>query len=426
MRSIAVTVAVVLAVALGVPAASSAAVAGTAPSVAGTPQASAGTPQASVSPEHPLLAVSCATSKYCVAVGYDETADDGDGGPLAETWNGSSWAAAGVQLPAGALGGTLFGVSCDSQKSCLGVGDYLLPSGNSQPNDNTGALAESWNGKTWTVAKPPVPAGTTSAELSGVSCVTSADCVATGVYTKANGTSAGLAELWNGHAWANVPVKLPAGSAGGDLFGVSCASSKNCVAVGSYGNADGDIVALAELWNGKTWTASKPSAPAGTTAALQGVSCVSPAACVAVGWYTNADGYPLGLAESWNGRKWTETPLPKSGGYGELYSMSCVSSKYCLAVGVGDGAASGATQGTPSSDVWNGKSWSFTKVPVPPTGGGSTATSMLQGAQCLSATDCVAVGQLDLGSDEQNQYGFSGFWNGRTWKPTATAWAPKR
>jgi hypothetical protein len=402
MRSVIMAIGVVLAV----------------PAAASSP---AGRAQPAAAPEHPLLAVSCVSSKYCVAVGYDETADGGDGGPLAETWNGRAWAAAGVKPPAGALGGVLFAVSCKSQKSCLAVGDYFLPNDNTPQNDNTGTLAESWNGKTWTVAKPPVPAGTTSAALSGVSCVTPADCVASGVYTQANGTSAGLAELWNGRAWANVPVKLPAGSAGGDLFGVSCASSKSCVGVGSYGDADFDIVALAESWNGKTWTASKASAPAGATSAgLQGVSCVSPAACVAVGWYTQAGGYPLGLGESWNGRKWTEAPLPKSGGYGELFSVSCVSWSYCLAVGVGDGTAPGATQGTPSSDVWNGKSWSFKKVPVPPKGGG-TATSVLQGARCLTATDCVAVGQLDLGSSEQYQYGFSGFWNGKSWKPAATA-----
>ena len=414
MRSIAVIVGIVLAVALGVRTSTPAAVAGTAPAVAGTPRATA-------SPEHPLLAVSCVSSKYCVAVGYDETADDGQGGPLAETWNGSAWAAGAVKLPAGALGGDLFGVSCKSQAGCLAVGDYLLKTDVFPPSDNTGALAESWNGKTWTAAQPPVPAGTTSATLSGVSCVTSADCVATGVYTEADGTSTALAESWNGHAWARVPVKLPAGSAGGDLFGVSCASSKSCVAVGSYGSADFGVVALGESWNGKTWTPSGPSAPAGATlVALQGVSCLSPAACVAVGSYTNAGGYPIGLAESWNGAKWTQTPLPKSGGYGGLFGVSCASSKYCL--GVGDGAATGASRGTPSSDVWNGTSWSLNKVPVPSAGGGSgTATSMLQGAQCLSATDCVAVGQLDLGSAEQYQYGFSGFWNGKTWKPTATA-----
>jgi hypothetical protein len=411
MRSVIMAVGVVLAVALGVPAAASAAGAVPAPGVAGT---------APVSPEHPLLAVSCVSTTYCVAVGDDEAADSGVGGPLAETWNGSGWAAAGLKLPAGALGGVLFGVSCKSRKSCVAVGDYFLKNDIFPESGNTGTLAESWNGKTWTVAQPPVPAGATSAALSGVSCATSAGCVAAGEYTQANGTTVALAESWNGRAWATVPVKLPAGSAGGALFGVSCASAKSCVAVGSYGNPDFDVVALGESWNGKTWTAAKPSAPAGAiAAALQGVSCLSPTACVAIGWYTNAAGYSLGLGESWNGKKWTEVPLPNPGGYGGLFGVSCVSSKYCLAVGVLFAGA--GSQGTPSSYVWNGKSWSFKKVPVPPKGGVSTATSMLQGAKCLSATECVAVGQLDLGNDEQYQYGFSGFWNGKTWKPAVTA-----
>jgi hypothetical protein len=201
---------------------------------------------------------------------------------------------------------------------------------------------------------------------------------------------------------------------------VSCASSKSCVAVGSYGKAESGTFALAESWNGKTWTASKPSTPARALAgALQGVSCVSPTRCTAVGWYVQSGGGSLGLAESWNGRKWTEVPLPKSGGNGELFAVSCVSSKYCLAVG--GGGAAGASQGTPASYVWTGKSWSLKHVPVPPKGGGSTANSSLDGAACLSVANCVAVGELDLGNGEQYQYGFSGFWNGKTWKLAATA-----
>lgn len=427
MRSIAVTAGAVLIVALGATATVHEAVAGTTPGITGTTLGTQAAALAAAVPERPLLAVSCVSSKYCVAVGYDESVNGGRGGPLAETWNGKTWAAAAPKLPAGALGGSLSGVSCKSQQSCFAVGNYLLPNDSFPESDNTGALAESWNGKTWTSAKPPVPAGTTSAALSGVSCVTSADCVATGVYTQADGISAALAELWNGHAWAHVPVKLPAGSAGGDLFGVSCASSKSCVGVGSYGNADFDVVALGETWNGKTWSASEPSAPAAASAAaLQGVSCLSPTVCVAVGWYDNAGGYPLRLAGSWNGRKWSEVLLPKSDGFGELFGVSCVSPKYCLAVGVGDGSAPVNAKGTPSSDVWNGKSWSLKKVPVPPQGGGSTATSMLQGTRCLSATDCVAVGQLDLGNALQYQYGFSGFWTGKTWKLAATASPPAR
>jgi hypothetical protein len=357
---------------------------------------------------------SLSVSPSCVAVGYDERADGGDGGPIAETWNGRTWSVKALKLPAGTSGGALFGVACKSQKSCAAVGDAFLK------NDNTAALAESWNGKTWTAARAPVPAGTATAALNGVSCVTSADCVAAGVSTRASGVSAGLAETWNGRKWSDVSVKLPAGSVGGDLAWVSCASSKNCVAVGSYGAAGDETHQLGASWNGKTWTTYKPSAPGGaTSAALQGVSCVSTTDCAAVGWYTRAGGGSVGLAQSWNGKKWAEIAMPRSPGNGALYNVSCVSAKYCLAVG--GGGPVGNSQGTPSSDVWNGKSWAFKHVPVPATGGGSTAYSTLQGASCVSATDCVAVGELDLGSGEQFQYGFSGLWSGKAWRLVATA-----
>jgi hypothetical protein len=408
MRSIVVIAGVALAAALGVPAMASAA---SAAPVAGTPSASAGI---GTGPEHPLFDVSCVSSKHCVAVGYDEKADGGDGGLIAETWNGRAWAATAVRLPAGTSGGALFGVSCKSQQSCVAVGDAFLK------NDNTAALAELWNGKTWTAARPPVPAGASTAALTGVSCVTSADCVAIGESTRANGAAAGLADSWNGRKWTDASIKLPTSNSGGSLNAVSCASAKSCVAVGSYGNAAFDTLTLAASWNGKTWTTAKPSVPAGAaSSALQSVSCLSSADCLAVGWYAKANGGSLGLAESWNGKRWTEVPLPKPGGSGELFSLSCVSSKYCLAVG--EDGAPGKSEGTPGSYVWNGKSWSFKQVPVPPKGGGSTATSQLGGVQCLSATDCVAVGQLDLGSEEQFQYGFAGFWNGKAWRLAATA-----
>jgi len=408
MRSIAVIAGVMLAAALAVPAAASAASAPAAPAAAMAP--------ASSSPrvEHPLFDVSCVSSKYCVAVGFDEKADGGDFAPIAETWNGRTWSVKALKLPAGTTGGALFGVACKSQKSCLAVGDAFLK------NDNTAALAESWNGKTWTAVRAPAPSGTSSAALNGVSCVTSADCVATGVSTRANGVSAGLIDTWNGRKWVDVSVKLPAGSASGDLAWVACASSKSCVTVGSYANAKDNSVMLAASWNGKTWTTTRPPASASaTSAALQGVSCASPADCVAVGWYTRPGAGSIGLSESWNGKKWTEVAVPKSPGIGALYSVSCASARSCLAVG--SGGPAGHSQGTSASDVWNGKSWTFKLVPVPPSGGGSSAISALQGVSCPSATDCVAVGELDLGNGEPQQYGFSGIWNGKAWRLAGTA-----
>ena len=86
MRAIIAAAGVVLAAALTFPAATSAASTATAVPASSSPRA-----------EHPLFDVSCTSLKYCVAVGYDERADGGDGGPIAETWNGRTWFGQGAE-----------------------------------------------------------------------------------------------------------------------------------------------------------------------------------------------------------------------------------------------------------------------------------------------------------------------------------------
>ena len=41
-----------------------------------------------------LFGVSCPAVKQCIAVGFSQSAYGGNGGPLAETWNGKAWKAA--------------------------------------------------------------------------------------------------------------------------------------------------------------------------------------------------------------------------------------------------------------------------------------------------------------------------------------------
>jgi hypothetical protein len=98
-----------------------------------------------------------------------------------------------VPRPAQAGAGALSGVSCPSVTECVAVGGYRLD-----------ALAETWNGRSWTLARPPSPRGTSSAfgaSLSAVSCATAKNCVAVGDYTLRNGNDAPLAESWNGRRW---------------------------------------------------------------------------------------------------------------------------------------------------------------------------------------------------------------------------------
>ena len=91
-------------------------------------------------------------------------------------------------------------------------------------------LVESWNGSTWSITPSPTPSPTTLAELQAVSCVNSVSCVAVGSNeNSAAGTDFSLIETWNGSVWSITPHP---DSSYGYFYGVSCASSSVCLAVG--------------------------------------------------------------------------------------------------------------------------------------------------------------------------------------------------
>lgn len=54
--------------------------------------------------------------------------------------------------------------------------------------------------------------------------------------------------------------------------GISCARANRCIAVGSYDNASGIELAMAQEWNGTTWRLLPAVSPAGNDQ-LAGVAC---------------------------------------------------------------------------------------------------------------------------------------------------------
>lgn len=84
------------------------------------------------------------------------------------------------------------------------------------------------------------------------------------------------------------------------LTAVSCTSVVSCAAVGTYQGQP-----IAESWNGKSWRLQQPPEPPvdNYSAQLSGVSCASSKACIAVG----DSGSPLSYAERYNGSSWRLT-----------------------------------------------------------------------------------------------------------------------
>jgi hypothetical protein len=114
-------------------------------------------------PTHATLnGLACPATGTCVAVGTGRTSFAANGA-LAESWNASAWTHLATIDPPSATSSSFAAISCADATSCLAVGQYYTGTGISQAAH---ALAESWNGTTWTLV--PAPAGTDG--LAGVSC----------------------------------------------------------------------------------------------------------------------------------------------------------------------------------------------------------------------------------------------------------------
>jgi hypothetical protein len=318
-----------------------------------------------------LTAVSCPSATACTAVGSFTTSTPGGyQAALAERWNGSAWSIQTAPTPAGAIVTQLNGVSCASASACIAVGsaDYPTVHGLHQ-----GTVAERWDGTSWSIQPTPNPTGAKGGALIGVSCTSPTACTAVGSFYDSANAEVTLAERWNGTSWTVQTTPKPFNK----FSGVSCTSATVCTAVG-----DG----FAERWNGTSWSVESSS----LSGNVNGVSCTSPTACTAVGSFYNSANAQVTLAERWSGTSWTvqTTPNPTGAYKPELDGVSCTSPTACTAVGFYY-AGSPIASPVALAEVWNGTSWSTQTTPP------NTFDYLLTGVSCTSASACTAVGGAD-------------------------------
>jgi hypothetical protein len=169
-----------------------------------------------------LAAVACPAADACRAVGSDLR------GLFSEVWNGSSWRIQPVPVPAGGSFAGLNGVSCPAADRCEAVGSYSSRKGGFR------SLAEAWNGSRWRLQAPAAVPAATVTGLDAVSCVSATDCEAAGDARIAAGIQAGVLERWNGTAWSVQKKVLPAGDTSARLSGIWCTTGPVCEAVGYH------------------------------------------------------------------------------------------------------------------------------------------------------------------------------------------------
>jgi hypothetical protein len=340
------------------------------------------TPNPSGATDSNLDGVSCTSASACIAVGqsFNGTTDE----MLAEHWNGTTWAITPTPSPSGTLGSGLRGVSCTSASACTAVGFYS--------NATTSLpLAERWNGTTWAIQKMRNPSGGLINYVYGVSCTSVSACTAVGSTNVGSTDNVGtytLAEHWNGKVWAiQKAAKLSVGE--GYLDGVSCTSASACTAVGTY-TKDGEET-LAEQWNGKVW-AIQPTLGPPDNSVLQAVSCTSASACTAVGSYHGEkSGASEGLVQRWNGTKWASQPF-RHAKNATVTGVSCTSASACIAVGGILGAGGGLL-----AESWNGTTWTIQTTPNPAgEGGGVDSVSCTSASACTDVGGYVNSAGITL------------------------------
>lgn len=206
-------------------------------------------------PSTNVNAVACPQPGICVATGQYQD-HSGQTVPLIATLSGGSWTTARAPLPADAAAavrwpGALFTLGCPAPGACIAAGLYFVGSG--QPR----YLTETQSGGTWTAAALPLPADAAadqqwskyeSTGISWLTCESAGTCVALASYVNKANEPLSLIETLSGKTWTAARPPLPAGATPSTIYlsKVSCPAAGHCVAVGQYTVADGTHEVLIE------------------------------------------------------------------------------------------------------------------------------------------------------------------------------------
>ncbi len=226
----------------------------------------------------------------CTAVGFAGDATGTTGRALAARWTAArGWAIEPAPAPAAARAAFLSGVSCPSARLCTAVGFFTTRAG------AAASVAERWTPAGWTTQRIPTPSAATSVQLTGVACASPSLCTAAGWF-ESGGIQVMLTERWDGFRWVIGRTRYPPGAREVQLTDVACPSPSACTAVGSL--LLPTLTVSTSRWPSigpRTGGRSSPRRRRARhadpmDAGLAGVSCPSPAHCVAVGSATPLDG----------------------------------------------------------------------------------------------------------------------------------------
>jgi hypothetical protein len=337
--------------------------------------------------------ISCPDVGDCMTVGSDSAPDSYYADRLASsTWSSVPIPPAAEDMTRNSQFDALPAVSCSSPAFCAAAGvTDSVPAPTSDPYglyqvDLAGTpTVETWDNGRWalqTLADPPFISGFSTGVLSGVSCPATGSCVAVG-YMYGPEYDASFVETLANSTWSSTDV-IPGGFGGAQsltLTGVSCVAPGSCVASGaSLRDSYYSHPEIASLDSGAWSETVLPLPPGFYSGVLDGISCIQPGLCVAVGTTADANLKSEALIETLSGGSWVATTLPSSEETEGLDAVSCAPG-LVLSCSVVDGG---------DSDVWtlDVATWTETTVAVP----AGHSVGRLSGVSCPLVDSCQVEG----------------------------------
>jgi hypothetical protein len=252
-------------------------------------------------------------------------------------------------------------------------------------------LTEHWNGKKWSIVPSPTPAGGAWAALNGIAALSADDIWAVGEVFRGESAERALTLHWNGSKWSIVPAPAPRRSLQSALYGVAALSANDVWAVGE----DTDK-ALIERWNGTRWRIVQNRAVEGKLNAVAAISTDDV-------WAVGTNGAGGALAEHWNGGTWTTVPMagPPNQPFVEMEfsGLAAESGNDIWAVGSMENDTATATE------HWNGAKWELV--------GDVGARGDLRAVVAVSPSDVWAAGWSS--DSNRNRHSLTEHWNGSAW-----------
>jgi hypothetical protein len=240
----------------------------------------------------------CLTTRVCAAGGYNSKGV-GDVVALSN----------GVQAHVSTIPGSssLYGISCPSSTSCVGVGNY--------GGSDIGIVSVNAKGEVTGTKKVSLIAGD---GLTRISCVATTSCELAGIDIFSSPEQLVIG-TWNGTTMVTHKVPVPDKGTDPSVQGISCSGATCEVVASAYVHSSTVLGLSLMITNGTSWkmhTASDDS--------LYGVSCISASRCYGAGY--NVHG---GVIVTFTNGSLTSTKTTPGT---DLFGIACASTS-CTAVG---------------------------------------------------------------------------------------------